>query len=74
MKRGVLRVLTAVESRYDSAKFKWRQRRGLGKLQIVPYVGYGTLDELILRGRVLRDKNITAPMDTTSTLTNLIDA
>ena len=69
----VLKILTAVEGHYDRAKFRRRQRRGLGRLQIMPFVGYGTLDELILRGRVLRDKNISAPMDTTTTLTNLID-
>src|SRR3954452_6998641 len=69
----VLKILTAVENRYDRAKFKRRQRRGLGKLLIMPFVGYGTREELILKGRVLRDKNISAPMDTTSTMTNLID-
>ena len=69
----VLKVLSAIEGHYDRAKFKRRQRRGLGKLQIMPFVGYGTLDELILKGRVLRDKNISAPMDTTSTFTNLKD-
>ena len=69
----VLKMLTAVETRYDSAKFKWRQRRGLGKLLIMPFIGYGTSESLFIKGRVLRDKNISEPMETTSTLTNLID-
>ena len=69
----VLKMLTAVETRYDNAKFKWRQRRGLGKLLIMPFIGYGTSETLFIKGRVLRDKNISEPMETTSTLTNLID-
>ena len=73
VKHRVLKALTAIEKRYDDAKFKRRQRRGLGKLQIVPFVGYGTSEELILKGRVLRDKGIHAPMDTAPLLTNLID-
>src|SRR5215207_7043884 len=73
VKRRVLRALTAVEKRYDTAKFKRRQRRGLGKLQIMPFLGYGTPDELVIKGRVLRDKNINAPMDTASIFTNLSD-
>lgn len=73
VKRKVLRALTAVERRYDAAKFKRRQRRGLGKLQIMPFLGYGTPNELVLRGRVLRDKNINAPMNTASIFTNISD-
>jgi phosphatidate phosphatase APP1 len=69
----VLKVLSAIEKRYDDAKFKRRQRRGLGKLQIVPYVGYGTPAEMFLKGRVLRDKGINPPMETASLLTNLVD-
>lgn len=73
VKRRVLRALTAVEKRYDNAKFKRRQRRGLGKLQIMPFLGYGTPNELIFSGRVLRDKNINAPMNTASIFTNISD-
>jgi phosphatidate phosphatase APP1 len=73
VKRKVLKALTAVEKRYDAVKFNRRQRRGLGKLQIMPFIGYGTPDELVFKGRVLRDKNINAPMDTASIFTNLSD-
>ncbi len=73
VRRRVLRALTAVENRYDVAKFRRRQRRGLGRLQIMPFIGYGTSHELILKGRVLRDKNISAPMGSASLLTNLVD-
>lgn len=73
VRRRVLKTLSAIENRYSTARFKWQQRRGLGKLQIMPFVGYGTPDEFILKGRVLRDKNISAPMDSASLLTNLID-
>lgn len=73
VKRRLLKVLTAVENRYDAAKFRRRQRRGLGKLQIMPFIGYGTPDALFLKGRVLRDKGIHPPMDTASVFTNLAD-
>lgn len=73
IKRRVLRALTAVENRYDAARFRWMQRRGLGVLKIMPFVGYGTPDALILKGRVLRDKLISPPMASASLLTNLVD-
>jgi phosphatidate phosphatase APP1 len=69
----VLKILTKIEKRYDTAKQRRRQRRGLGKLQIVPFVGYGTPAEWFLKGRVLRDKGINPPMETAGLLTNLVD-
>jgi phosphatidate phosphatase APP1 len=69
----VLKILTKIEHRYDTAKQKRRQRRGLGKLLIVPFVGYGTPAELFLKGRVLRDKGINPPMETAGLITNLVD-
>jgi phosphatidate phosphatase APP1 len=73
VKRRILKTLTAIENRYDDAKFRRRQRRGLGTLMIVPYVGYGTPDEFFVKGRVLRDKNINPPMNDASLITNLVD-
>jgi phosphatidate phosphatase APP1 len=73
LKHIILKGLTEIENRYDEAKFKLQQRLGLGKLQIIPYLGYGTKDEWIVRGRVLRDKGIHEPMDTASLLTNVLD-
>jgi len=70
---GLLKLLTSLEDRYDTAKQKYRQRRGLGKLIIMPFIGYGTPEALVLRGRVLRDKSIHPPMDTAGVLTNLAD-
>lgn len=73
LKHIILQGLTEIENRYDKVKFKLQQRLGLGQLQIVPYLGYGTSDEMIVRGRVLRDKGISEPMDTASLLTNVLD-
>lgn len=73
VRRRLLRALTAIEDRVDAVKFRWQQRRGLGVLTIMPFVGYGTPDELILKGRVLRDKNISEPMASASLLTNVVD-
>ncbi len=73
IKHHALKTLTAIENRYDAVRFKRRQRRGLGRLQIVPYIGYGTEHVLILKGRVLRDKAIREAMDTASAFENLVD-
>jgi phosphatidate phosphatase APP1 len=73
LKHILLKGLTEIESRYDEAKFKLQQRLGLGQLQIIPFLGYGTKDEMVVRGRVLRDKGIHEPMDTASLLTNVLD-
>ncbi|MCC6801490.1 MAG: DUF2183 domain-containing protein [Anaerolineae bacterium] len=73
VRRRLLRALVAVEDRYDATKFRLRQRRGLGALLIMPFVGYGTPDTLILKGRVLRDKRIREPMASASPLSNVVD-
>lgn len=73
VKHEILKALTGIEDRIDAAKFKLQQRLGLGKLQIVPFIGYGSARELILKGRVLRDKGIHEPMDNASILTNIVD-
>jgi phosphatidate phosphatase APP1 len=72
-KRGLLTILTSLEDRYDTAKQKRRQKPGLGTLMIMPFIGYGTPEKLVLRGRVLRDKRINPPMDTAGVLTNVVD-
>lgn len=71
--RALRRVLTGVEARYDGAKFRLRQRMGLGRLCVVPYLGYGTTDALSLQGRVLRDKGITSAMEDDSIWRNMLN-
>lgn len=73
VKHGLLKLLTSLEDRYDTAKQKRRQRKGLGTLMIMPFIGYGTPQQLVLRGRVLRDKRINPPMDSAGVLTNVVD-
>ncbi len=43
-------------------------------LMVFPYLGYGTPEELYLKGRVLEDKGISDPEDDTSLWKNLVDA
>ena len=72
-KHALLSVLDDFEQRYDSAKYRFHQRLGLGKLCIVPYLGHGTHKTLYLKGRVLRDKNITSAMEDDSIWLNLLN-
>lgn len=72
-KHTLLSVLSDFEDRYDNAKFELQQRLGLGKLCIVPYRGYGTQTILYLKGRVLRDKGITSPMEDDTVWLNLLN-
>jgi hypothetical protein len=71
--RALRGVLTDFEARYDSAKFRLRQRLGLGKVCIVPYLGHGTTKTIYLHGRVLRDKGITSAMEDDSIWRNLLN-
>lgn len=72
-KKVVAVIATNVEERFDEAKFRLQQRLGLGKLLIVPYIGYGTAQSIHLKGRVLRDKGIGVATDNDSIWTNLVN-
>lgn len=72
-KRALLGVMVNFEERYDAAKFRLRQRLGIGEICIVPYLGHGTKDTFYLKGRVLRDKNISSAMEDDSIWLNLLN-
>jgi phosphatidate phosphatase APP1 len=72
-KHALLSVIDNFEQRYDTAKFRLHQRLGLGKLWIQPYLGHGTQKTLYLKGRVLRDKNISSAMEDDSIWLNLLN-
>lgn len=72
-KRKLLGVMVNFEERYDAAKFRLRQRLGIGEICIVPYNGHGTSNTFYLKGRVLRDKNITSAMEDDSIWLNLLN-
>ncbi len=73
LKDQLIETLLRLEGRYDVHRFQREQKRGLGKLRIAAYLGYGTPDELIFRGRVLRDKNIRPPLESYSKWMNVVD-
>lgn len=72
-KHALLSVMDNFEQRYDAAKFRLMKRLGLGKLCVLPYLGHGTTKTLYLKGRVLRDKGITSPMEDDSIWLNLLN-
>jgi phosphatidate phosphatase APP1 len=67
-------VVSNVEDHFDTLRFRLEQRLGWDKpVQIVPYLGYGTREKVFVKGRVLRDKGITAPQDADSIWLNLLN-
>lgn len=72
-KHTLLSVMENFEQHYDAARFRLMQRLGLGKLCVLPYLGHGTPTILYLKGRVLRDKGITSPMEDDSIWLNLLN-
>lgn len=72
-KRALLGVMVNFEERYDDAKFRLRQRLGIGEICLVPYLGHGTATTFYLKGRVLRDKNISSAMEDDSIWLNLLN-
>ena len=61
------------EEKFDKLKYDLEKRLGSSKpIQIVPYMGYGTSDEVWIRGRVLKDKGIRPVTDKDTTWDNLL--
>ena len=53
-KRTVVATGRAVEERFDRLRFGLKRRTGrIGPVEVLPYRGYGTRDQLFLKGRVL---------------------
>jgi phosphatidate phosphatase APP1 len=64
---NILDWLALTEDRVDPWWFHWRKRRGwFKKLEIEAYRGYGTREEIRLRGRVLRFRGIRPPKENRS--------
>jgi phosphatidate phosphatase APP1 len=72
-KKAVALIASNVDDFFDEAKLRLKSRLGLGKLLIIPYLGYGTPQAVHLRGRVLRDNGITIATDNDSVWTNLLN-
>ena len=58
----------------DTVRLRLRKITGFNNpLMIIPYLGYGTADKLLLAGRVLEDEGFTPSSSADSTLRNLIN-
>jgi phosphatidate phosphatase APP1 len=74
-KNALQRLTNNAEQHFDSLKHRLVRRLSLlGPVMILPYRGFGDNHEIYLRGRVLKDKNIKAPMDNDTTWRNLLSA
>ena len=73
--RKALGAITAdVEALYDQLKHQLFARlRCQTPLQIQPYLGHGTADQLYLTGRVLTERGLTRPEDNDSIWENLLN-
>ena len=64
-----------VEAQFDQLKSRLGGLLGSDDpLVVVPYLGYGTPDQLIVRGRVLQEKKIRESMDNDTLWDNLLNA
>lgn len=70
----IAHVAHNVEKHYDRLKTRLQNRIGRNNgLMILPYRGYGSINRLYLKGRVLEDKGITTPEDDDSVWDNLLN-
>jgi phosphatidate phosphatase APP1 len=67
-------VIGSMDNLSDSVRFRLREITGFDNpLMIVPYLGYGTSDKLLLNGRVLEDEGFTLSGDVHATWQNLVN-
>ena len=67
------KLASNTDDHFDELLMQYRRRTGrLKPVQIVPYRGFGNVQEIYLRGRVLEDRNIPEPGDKDSVWRNLL--
>jgi phosphatidate phosphatase APP1 len=72
--RRIAPLVRAVEKQYDALKYRlYYALGGPGPIKIQPYRGYGTRNELHLKGRVLEDRGVTPAGKTDSWWENLVN-
>lgn len=66
-------IASEVEARFDYARLNFKLRHGwLKPIQIQTYRGHGTPERLMLKGRVLENKNITGATESDSIWENVL--
>jgi phosphatidate phosphatase APP1 len=73
-KSVLLHIANDVEKEWDLCLNRLKDRLGwMDTVIILPYRGYGTADEVHLKGRVVEDRHITSAEDTDSVWENLLN-
>lgn len=68
-------VASNIEAQFDHLKARMSDvLGGEDPIVLVPYLGYGTPDQLVVRGRVLRDNKIRKTMDNDTLWDNLLNS
>lgn len=74
LKEILARLVLNVEEEYDLLKYRLRERFGRRNAIIIqPYRGFGTREELILKGRVLENPNLDADLEDDTWWDNLVN-
>ncbi len=71
--RVLNRVAYAIEKRYDAARWRVRQRLGVGPVEVLPYIGYGTQTHAYLQGRAVADRRVREPLASDTVWYNLLN-
>ncbi|HEX9440258.1 MAG TPA: phosphatase domain-containing protein [Roseiflexaceae bacterium] len=71
LRQALGRIAGAAGGRVDRLKYRLDRRSGDERIQIAAYRGYGTAEQLYLKGRVLEDKGIRTASDDDSIWDNL---
>lgn len=73
-KQIIAKITNDVESHFDHLKQKLSERFGRdGMVQIIPYMGYGTQNEVYIRGRVLRNHDVQPAAENDTIWQNLLN-
>lgn len=74
LKSKIERIFARIENAADAVSLKRRQKRNFDKpLKIVPFFGYGTNENIRIKGRVLEDEGEITSLETDSVWRNIIN-
>ncbi len=72
-KQAITQVVGGIDDYFDALQFRFRQKRGIESVQILPYIGHGTHTTLYLKGRAIEDYSVMDSHDTDTTWQNLLN-
>ncbi len=71
--KAVAYIAANVEDHFDNLKFRLREKLGVSPVQILPYLGYGSREQIVLRGRAVEDYGVTDVSDNDTVWKNLLN-